>query len=130
MRGMLGPQRSTSSMPTRLPARENANASCEATVDLPTPPLPDMTTNTCLMCAIRSRMASDVPPVAIVCRWRCGVDVAMAASNRLAIDHRRGASRSRSFVCCLARCRIITIETLASLLEHHNHNHNNNNHHP
>lgn len=42
-RGMDGPVRSMSRMPTDLPCRERARASCSVTEDLPTPPLPDRT---------------------------------------------------------------------------------------
>ena len=40
-RGMEGPVRSTSRMPTEWPARHSERASCVVTDDLPTPPLPD-----------------------------------------------------------------------------------------
>jgi len=42
-RGMEGPVRSMSRMPTDLPARERESASCVVMEDLPTPPLPDST---------------------------------------------------------------------------------------
>lgn len=42
-RGMEGPVRSTSRIPTDRPWRVRAKASCRVTDDLPTPPLPDRT---------------------------------------------------------------------------------------
>lgn len=42
-RGMEGPVRSMSRIPTDFPRRESARASCSVTEDLPTPPLPDRT---------------------------------------------------------------------------------------
>jgi hypothetical protein len=47
-RTRLGPQRSTSSSPTFKPLFARLNASCTATVLLPTPPLPDSTRTQCL----------------------------------------------------------------------------------
>jgi hypothetical protein len=43
MRGMEGPVRSMSRMPTEWPADERERASCVVTEDLPTPPLPERT---------------------------------------------------------------------------------------
>ena len=40
-RGMEGPVKSMSRIPTELPARERESASCVVTEDLPTPPLPE-----------------------------------------------------------------------------------------
>lgn len=42
-RGMEGPVRSMSRIPTDLPARERDSASCVVIEDLPTPPLPERT---------------------------------------------------------------------------------------
>lgn len=42
-RGIEGPVRSMSRIPTDLPCKESARASCRVTEDLPTPPLPDRT---------------------------------------------------------------------------------------
>ena len=46
-RGIDGPVRSISSIPTDLPARERDSASCVVIEDLPTPPLPE---RTCMDC--------------------------------------------------------------------------------
>lgn len=45
-RGIEGPVRSMSRMPTDLPWRERARASWRVTEDFPTPPLPDRTCDT------------------------------------------------------------------------------------
>lgn len=42
-RGIEGPVRSMSRIPTDLPWRVSARASCSVTLDLPTPPLPERT---------------------------------------------------------------------------------------
>ena len=42
-RGIDGPVRSMSRMPTERPARQSDKASCVVTEDLPTPPLPERT---------------------------------------------------------------------------------------
>ena len=42
-RGMEGPVRSMSRMPTLCPARDRESASCVVMEDLPTPPLPERT---------------------------------------------------------------------------------------
>ena len=47
-RGMLGPWTSTSSRPVRWPSMASPAARLAATVDLPTPPLPESTTTTAL----------------------------------------------------------------------------------
>ena len=46
---MLGPVMSTSRMPTLYPSMVSASARFEETVDLPTPPLPEITMTTCLI---------------------------------------------------------------------------------
>jgi hypothetical protein len=42
-RGIEGPVRSMSRIPTEWPARERESASCVVTEDFPTPPLPERT---------------------------------------------------------------------------------------
>lgn len=60
MRGIEGPVRSMSRMPTDWPARDRERASWVVTEDLPTPPLPERTCRTCqLGCLLGEK--EDIP---------------------------------------------------------------------
>ena len=54
-RGMEGPVRSISRIPTDLPARHKESASCVVMEDLPTPPLPERTYSNCQKQWVRER---------------------------------------------------------------------------
>src|SRR3972149_6851870 len=56
MRGMSGPYTSTSTSPTRAPVSRRARARLTATVDFPTPPLPEETAIVCLTSGMRSSL--------------------------------------------------------------------------
>jgi hypothetical protein len=75
IRGMEGPQMSTSSSPTERPCAASVNASCAENVDLPTPPLPDSTSTLCFTDASLSAISSTAAAARAQQRMREGDEV-------------------------------------------------------